>query len=151
MYDIYIIKQGDTLEGISKKFNITPSNLYKLNGFNPDYILKTGNQIIVPKNSNPYFYYYTIKQGDNLYGISKKYHINEELLAQINGLDKDDYIYPNQVIAIPKEGVNIYITKEGDTLMGIANGIKANMSVLLYENPNIYLLPDQIIIYKEKQ
>ena len=34
--------------------------------------------------------------------------------------------------------------------MGIANGIKANMSVLLYENPNIYLLPDQIIIYKER-
>ena len=150
MYDIYVIKQGDTLEGISKKFNITPSNLYKLNGFNSDFVLKTGNQIIVPKNNNQYFYYYTIKQGDNLYGISKKYHINEDLLAQINGLEKNDYIYPNQVIAIPKEGVNIYITKEGDTLRGVVDGIQANMSVLLYENPNIYLLPDQIIIYKEK-
>ena len=150
MYDIYVIEQGDTLEGISKKFNITPSNLYKLNGFNPDYILQTGNQIIVPKNNNPYFYYYTIKQGDNLYRIAQRYHINENLLAQINGLEKNDYIYPNQVIAIPKEGVNIYITKEGDTLMGIINGIKANISVLLSENPNIYLLPDQIIIYKEK-
>ena len=54
------------------------------------------------------------------------------------------------LVKVSKMGVNIYITKEGDTLMGIINGIKANISVLLSENPNIYLLPDQIIIYKEK-
>lgn len=34
--------------------------------------------------------------------------------------------------------------------MGVINGIKANMSTFLYENPNIFLLPDQILVYKEK-
>lgn len=150
MYDIYTIKNGDTIESISNKFNISPANLYKLNGFTPDYILQVGANIIVPKIQNPYFNYYTVQKGDNLYKIAQNYNINEDLLAELNGLNKQDYIYPNQVIVVPKNGVNIYITKEGDTLMGIVKGIQADMSILLSENPNIYLRPDQIIIYKEK-
>lgn len=150
MYDIYTIKNGDTVETISNKFNISPSNLYKLNGFTPDYTLSVGSNIIVPKSQNPYFNYYTVQKGDNLYKIAKIYNINENLLAELNGLNKADYIYPNQVIVVPKPGVNVYITKDGDTLMGVVKGIKANINVLLSENPNIYLRPDQIIIYKEK-
>lgn len=149
MYDIYVVKKEDTIESISKKFNISPSNLYKLNGFSPDYILQVGTNIVVPKLKNPYFNYYTVQKGDNLYKIAKLYNINENLLAELNGLEKEDYIYPNQVIVVPKRGVNIYITKEGDTLMGIVKGINANLNLLLKENPNIYLSSDQIIIYKE--
>ena len=94
--------------------------------------------------------YYTVQKGDNLYKIAKIYNINENLLAELNGLNKADYIYPNQVIVVPKPGVNVYITKDGDTLMGVVKGIKANINVLLSENPNIFLQSDQIIIYKEK-
>lgn len=150
MYEIYTVKKDDTVETISNKFNISPSNLYKLNGFTPDYILSVGSNIIVPKSQNPYFNYYTVQKGDNLYKIAKSYNINENLLAELNGLNKADYIYPNQVIVVPKPGVNVYITKEGDTLMGVIKGIKANINVLLSENPNIFLQSDQIIIYKEK-
>ena len=150
MYDIYTIKSSDTIESVSNKFNISPSNLYKLNGFTPDYILRSGSNIIVPKSQNSYFNYYTVQKGDNLYKIAKIYNINENLLAELNGLNKADYIYPNQVIVVPKPGVNVYITKDGDTLMGVVKGIKANINVLLLENPNIFLQSDQIIIYKEK-
>ena len=150
MYDIYTIKDNDTIESISKKFGISPSNLYKLNGFSPDYILEVDSNIVVPKKQNPYFDYYTVKKGDNLYKIAQIYNVNENLLAELNGLNKQDYIYSNQVIVVPKKGVNIYITKDGDTLMGIIKGINANVNILLSENPNIYLKSDQIIIYKEK-
>ena len=150
MYDIYTIKSSDTIESVSNKFNISPSNLYKLNGFTPDYILRAGSNIIVPKSQNSYFNYYTVQKGDNLYKIAKIYNINENLLAELNGLNKADYIYPNQVIVVPKPGVNVYITKDGDTLMGVVKGIKANINVLLLENPNNFLQSDQIIIYKEK-
>lgn len=150
MYDVYTIKENDNLESISNKFNITPSNLYKLNNLPSNYTLKAGMNIIVPKVQNPYFNYYTIQKGDNLYKIAKEYNINEDLLAQLNGLNKEDYIYPNQVIMVPKPGVNIYLTKDGDTLTGVIKGINANINLLLSENPNIYLRPDQIIIYKEK-
>ena len=38
---------------------------------------------------NPYFNYYIIKKGDNLFKISRQYNVNPDLLAQLNGLKKD--------------------------------------------------------------
>jgi len=148
VYDIYTIEQGDTIEKIASKYNITPYILYQLNGFTPDYILTPGNNIIVPKTSSAYFDYYTIKKGDNLYKIANKYDVDYNLLALINGLDLTDYIYPNQVIAIPKNGVNYYVTEEGDTLSDIAGKLNTNKESILNQNNTLYLLPDQLIVNK---
>ena len=49
-----------------------------------------------------YYEYYTIKRGDNLYQIAKNYNVNPSLLAALNGLDLNEFIYPNQVIMVPK-------------------------------------------------
>ena len=70
------------------------------------------------------------------------------MLSMLNGLDNEDYIYPNQVIMIPKENVRIYITAEGDTLQNIIKVINADTNKFLMENNNLYLLPEQLIIYK---
>lgn len=148
MYDIYTIQNGDTIESIANKYNVTPYILYQLNGFSPDYVLIVGNNIIVPKMSSVYFDYYTIKKGDNLYNIASKYDINYDILALINGLDPDDYIYPNQVIGVPKNGVKYYVTKEYDTLIDISNKLNANINDILNQNNNLYLLSDQLIVYK---
>lgn len=148
MYDIYTIQNGDTVESIASKYNITPYILYQLNGFNPNYILTPGNNIIVPKISLTYFDYYTIKKGDNLYKIAQKYDVDYNILALINGLETEDYIYPNQVIAVPKNGVKYYIVKEQDTLTDIANNLNTNIESILNQNKDLYLLPEQLIIYK---
>lgn len=148
MYEIYTVGKADTLQSIASSFNISPANLYKLNGFNPDYVLEEGSNIIVPKVSNSYFEYYTIKKGDNLYKIAKDYQVDENLLAMLNGLNLEDYIYPNQTIVVPQASVGVYITQEADTINGIAKGIGANLSSLLSQNPQIYVLPEQIIVYK---
>ena len=150
MFEIYNVQKGDTIDLISAKYNITPSNLYKLNGFRSEYVPSVGSNIIVPKNNNKYFNYYTVQKGDSLFKIAKEYNTNYELLAILNGLENEDYIYPNQVIVVPNAGVNVYITKDGDTLNGVINGIKANPMLLLNQNSNIYLTPDQIIVYKER-
>ena len=63
-----------------------------------------------------YFEYYVIKKGDTLYDIARRYNINPDLLASLNGLNNDDYIYPEQTILIPKSNYSYYITKKGDTL-----------------------------------
>ena len=52
---------------------------------------------------NPFYDSYEIKKGDTLYQISKEYNVNTKLLAQLNGLNLDDYIYPGQTILIPKK------------------------------------------------
>ena len=97
-----------------------------------------------------YFQYYKIESGDSLYKIAKKYNVNPNLLANLNGLDMDDYIYPNQKIMIPKSGYSFYITKDGDTLSTVADKFKRSISELTSMNGTIYLLPGQLMINRTK-
>ena len=92
MYDKYLIKQGDTLNSIAKKFNTNERIILDLNNIPFPDMLRAGKEIIVPINKEKYFEYYTIKKGDSLYGIAREYNINPELLALLNGLNSNDYI-----------------------------------------------------------
>lgn len=98
--------------------------------------------------SNTYFTYYTIKKGDNLYEIARNYNINPKLLAAINGIKENEYIYPNQELLIPKSGFSYYITAEGDTLKEVSKAFKTTPEKLMNYNETIYLLPEQILVYK---
>lgn len=100
--------------------------------------------------NNTYFTYYTIEKGDNLYEISKKYNINPKLLAAINGIKDNEYIYPGQELIIPKSGYSYYITAEGDTLSGVTEAFRTSTDNMLRYNKTIYLLPDQILVYKNQ-
>lgn len=145
MYEKYTIKPGDNLESIANKFNTTVDMIKDINNFESTY-LRAGSEIIVPKNKEQYFDYYTIKKGDSLYAIARKYNINPELLATLNGLTMNDYIYPNQEILIPKSGYSYYITTEGDTLDIVAGRFKVDKDRVLKENQTIYLMPDQLLV-----
>ena len=91
---------------------------------------------------------YIVKEGDNIATIAKKYNINPTLLASLNGLNMEDYIYPNQEILIPKSGYSYYITAEGDTLDTVADMFKISTLDLLNQNETIYLLKDQVLVTK---
>lgn len=105
---------------------------------------------VIKLNENTYFTYYKIERGDNLYEISRKYNINPKLLAAINGIKDNEYIYPGQELMIPKSGYSYYITAEGDTLAGVTEAFRTNTDNLLKFNKTIYLLPEQILVYKDK-
>lgn len=93
-----------------------------------------------------YYEYYTIKKGDNLYQISKNYNVNPKLLAILNGLNENDYIYPDQIIMIPKNNYAYYITKEGDTINTVADTFNTSLNNLLKNNQTIYLQEGQLIV-----
>lgn len=97
---------------------------------------------------NQYYEYYTIKTGDTLYQIARKYNINPELLASMNGLNMSDYIYPGQNIMIPKSGYSYYLTKDGDTLDTVANTFGISVNKLLENNKILYLLDGQLLVKK---
>ena len=100
-------------------------------------------------NENTYFTYYTIEKGDNLYEISRKYNINPKLLAAMNGIEDNEYIYPGQELMIPKSGYSYYITGDGDTLKGVADAFRTSTDNVLKFNKTVYLLPDQILVFKD--
>ena len=106
-------------------------------------------ELIVPSNSKDYFNYYVVEKGDSLYAIARKYNINPELLASLNGLNMDDYIYPNQQILIPKNGYSYYITADGDTIDEVIKVFNTDMNKFLKENPTIYLMEGQLLVNKK--
>ncbi len=144
MYKIYKVSMGDTLSSIAKKFNTTIDNLQNING--KDYI-NMGELIIVPNNSNnDFFDMYIIEKGDSLYKIAQKYNISLIDLLDINGLDKDNYIYPGQEILVPKKNINMIITKEDETINSASERLGLTEMDLLSQNDNIYLMPEQLLI-----
>lgn len=149
MYEIYTVEKNDTLNSVAQKFNTTVPEIYKINNFASNYVLKTNEQIIVPINGESMFDYYLVKKGDSLYEIAKKNNIEPSSLATLNGIDEGEYIYPDQTILIPKDGVDFYITKELDTISSASQVIGNSPIDILLQNQNIYLLKDQLIIYKE--
>ncbi len=107
------------------------------------------NDVLVQSTSK-YFDYYTVTKGNTLYNIATNNSISPSLLAQLNGINVTDYIYPNQVLLIPNAGSILYITAVGDTLTGVASGIDTDITELVDQNPNLYLQPEQLIVYKRK-
>lgn len=146
MYKIYKVKSGDTLESIARKFNTSVDNIRDINGI--DYI-SLGQMIIVPNNtSGEWFEIYTIKKGDNLYSLADKFNISLVDLLNINGLDKDNYIYPGQEILVPKSDVSVIITRKEETLESACTRLGLDNKSLLEQNNNLYLMPEQLLINK---
>lgn len=98
---------------------------------------------------SPFYTFYEIKKGDTLFKISKDFNVNTKLLAELNGLKLDDYIYPGQTLLVPKKDVSYYITKDGDTLYTVSNIFDTKENELINQNKTIYLLPGQMIYLKK--
>lgn len=146
MYNIYQIVNGDTLDSIASRVNLSVEELKRINGINGDISLRPGNYLIVPRLMGDYITY-TVKQGDNIYAIAREYGVDYESLLQLNGLNKNDYIYPDQEIIIPANKNSIYVTKVNDTIQSISTNLNKPTSDIISMNETIYVLPDQIIKY----
>lgn len=147
MYSVYQVMPFDTLESIANKTNTTVDKLREINS---DLNVKNGSYIIVPRYNDEIFTTYIVKSGDSLYQLAKKYNITVDDLAGLNGLNKNDYIYPNQEIVVPTGKAKIYITKNGDTIDNITKKFGTSYDNIVNQNKKIYLLPDQLIIFEEE-
>ena len=99
---IYVVKSGDTLSAIAKKYDTTYQKLAEYNGIeNPD-IINVGQVIKIPSsNSNtPSVEYYTIKKGDTLSAIAKKYDTTVDKLVKLNNIKDPDKIYTGDKIRV---------------------------------------------------
>ncbi len=96
-----------------------------------------------------YYSLYEVKEGDTIYKISKMFNVSPKLISYLNGIKEDDYIYPKDIIKIPKKGIEYYITKEDDTLKIVSGIFRIKEEEIISQNKEIFLLPDQLIIYKE--
>ena len=149
MFESYRMQKGEDLRDVAEKFHTTVKTLQDINNLYCIDNLREDIELIVPTNAKDYFNYYVVESGDSLYAIARKYNINPELLASMNGLNMEDYIYPNQQLLIPKNGYSYYITAEGDTIDEVIKVFKSNEEKFLKENPTIYLMAGQLLVNKK--
>ena len=145
--DTYIVEKGDTIEAIGKKYNIPVIEIIKANNLKEPYLLMEGQSLTIPTSLYNIFDYYTVKKGDTLYKLAEENKTTVNILAEVNGLNKDEYIYEGQTLLVPKKDVSLYITKTGDTIEDVAVFFKTVATDVIYSNNNIYLLPGQLIVY----
>ena len=145
MNDVYIVKRGDTLWGISNQFGVSVTELASLNGVNAD-TLQVGQSLIIPakSGSNPdNMFLYTVKKGDTLYSIARVYGVSVDNIKTLNYLTNND-LYVGQVIRIPEiytkpDDISIpdytnYKVKKGDSLYSIAKAYGVSVDTLIQDN-----------------
>ena len=141
MYNIYEVKNNETISDIANKLNVSVDQLMEINGELSD--ITQGQLIIVPNKNN--YTIYTVSQGDTLYGIAKRNNIDVKSIELFNGLKENEYLYPNQKLKIPKD--KIYVTKENDEILKLIKQSKMNYDKFFELNPSLILASDQIIFY----
>ena len=142
MYQIYQIGPNENIEIIARKIGVSASELRRINGIGETSNLIAGTYIIIPNVNNMKEYNkYIVKSGDTMYEIANNNKTDVDTLFSLNGLNKNDYIYPNQEIIIPNR--NTYITQENDTI----NDIIKKLNIDLDKIKDLYVVNDQTIIY----
>ena len=131
--DTYKVVSGDTLYGIAKRFNTTVDALKSLNNLTSD-VLRIGQILKIPKNGQDEYIKYTVKSGDTLYGIAKKYNTTVSVLKSLNNLTSD-ILRIGQILNIPISDNYInYVVMQGDTLYGIALRYNTSVNTLMSLN-----------------
>ena len=148
MYTIYTVRYGDTLESIADMYGMTIDDIKALNSANLDNIMM-GEEIIIPSNNGEVLKTYVVLNGDTLYNIAKRNNIDINTILLLNGLNKNDFLYPGQEIVLPVSSDNLYLTMNDDTLDGVIAKNNISLEDLLRLNKNIYLLPEQMLILKD--
>ena len=165
-YTNYIVKKGDTLYSIAKANNITTDILIKDNSLT-DNNLKIGQilKIRIPSgeegvfeeclgpdytppetNTIPVLTTYTVKAGDNLYAIAKKYNTSASAIMNLNNLPNTNLsigqklkipatstVTPTKP-STPSSSSTIYTVKSGDSLYAIARKFGTTVDAIKSKN-----------------
>lgn len=164
-YTNYIVKRGDTLYSIARANNISVDTLIKDNSITNNTIsvgqilkIRTSNneetvieECIGPDytppdtNTTPILTTYTVKSGDNLYAIAKRYNTTASAIMLLNNLPNTN-LSIGQKLKIPATSSitptkpstpssgTIYTVKSGDNLYSIARRFNTTVDAIKRKN-----------------
>ena len=96
---------------------------------------------------------YTVKRGDTLWAIARKYNVTVENLVTWNNISNANLIYPGEVLKInPTNNAHLikYVVVSGDTLDSIASRYNTSVYELTklnnISNPNYLYIGEVIYI-----
>lgn len=117
----YVVKSGDTLWSIARKYNLSVNELKELNNLSSN-ALSVGQRLIVGKESSND---YVVSAGDTLWAIARKFNVSIDDIKALNNLSSNN-LSIGMTLKIPlysnkqNEETNVYVVKSGDSLWSIA-------------------------------
>jgi len=169
LYKTHIVKKGETLYKIAKRYKVSIIALRNFNDLDSEYV-PPGTVLKIPIKPpisedldffvSPSFclkkrkIYYRVKKGDSLYKIAKKYRVSVKKLKKLNGL-KSNIIRPGQKLLVKivylknkceSQTVRTYIlhtVRKGETLSELS--VKYNVPIKTIKQIN-HLKSDIIVI-----
>ena len=167
-YINYTVKVGDSLYSIAKANNISVDTLMKDNALTTN-DLKLGQNLKIritesgvveecfgpdytPPITNSNTTNYTVKKGDSLYSIAKKFNTSVSTIQKLNNLTTTS-LNIGKVLKIPNtssnQQPNTYVVKKGDSLYSIARQFGVTVDSIKRKNnltSNLLTLGQRLII-----
>lgn len=147
----YTVRAGDTLYSIARRHNTTVSRIASANNISNVNLIRVGQVLRIPGTSStpaptpaPTTRTYTVRAGDTLYSIARRYGTTVSRIAAANNISNVNLIRVGQVLRIPGTSstpapaptptVRTYTVRRGDTLYSIARRYNTTVSRLASAN-----------------
>jgi len=151
--EFHIVKKGDTLSSISKRYGVSISELKEINELSSKR-LKIGQKILLKKRGPRT---YTVKKGDNIWRIARKYNLDVEELMELNELDSEE-LRPGQKLLleawIDEKDLKRYETSisEGPDSILKGNRLSGDAEEVRIADPDLVKvgLKDRLILFAKK-
>jgi murein DD-endopeptidase MepM/ murein hydrolase activator NlpD len=175
-YNMHIVNKGETLWSIARKYNLSVDLILATNNIANSELISIGQEMKIPSHKNAVAetkivnqavidkknnninnnisqpgnaepIVYTVKAGDNLWNISRKYGVSVEVIIDVNNFRDKDFLSLGQKLEIPAIGGGVsnsnrkqeptiitYTVAKGDTLWSISQRYDVKMISIISVN-----------------
>lgn len=95
----YTVRAGDSLWLIAQRFGTTAESIKQLNGLTSN-LINVGQVLKIPSAASGPYIEYTVRSGDTLWLLSRRYDTTVDAIKKLNGLT-NDMLSIGQVLRIP--------------------------------------------------
>lgn len=100
--DIHVVKQGDSLYSIARRYGVSADEIYRANELNDIPFLVVGQALVIPTQETSY----TVAPGDTLFSIARRFGTTTGNIIALNAIANPDALTPGTVLRIPVRAKN---------------------------------------------
>jgi len=156
----YIVKKGDNLWNIAQKHGVSVTTIVGMNNLVNSELLKIGQRLEIPgiggglsstdQSDKPVNIDYSVKKGDNLWSISKKFDVKMSAIISLNNMKEISQLSIGEKLKIPITNMDIakaagydqnteiqeivYYVKKGESLWNISREYDVKLETIIAAN-----------------